>query len=246
MVPYLLQLADNALILGHRLSEWCGHAPELETDIALANLALDLTGQARSLYQHAAELEGEGRTEDDLAYLRDASAFRHVLLVEQPNQDFAYTIVRQFIFDHFQHLLYTELLRSKDDWLRDFAARVIKEVRYHLPFSTSWLVRLGDGTPLSHQKTEQALTDLWPFSKELFHASPADLEAAHLGIGPDLDWMARLFEDATGPDLISAGLTPPTTDWFPKGGKTGIHSEHLGPLLAEMQFLPRAYPGCSW
>ncbi len=246
MNHYLLQLADNALVLGHRLSEWCGHAPELETDIALANLALDLTGQARTLYQRVAELEACGRTEDDLAYLRDVREFRNVLLAEQPNRDFACTIIRQFLFDHFHGLLFKELLDSRDAWLRDFAARVVKEVRYHQSFSTAWVLRLGDGTPLSHQKMEAALADLWPFHQEFFLPSPADAEAARLGIGPDLDALAPRFEAATRATLQEAGLPPPPSDWLPVGGKTGKHTEHLGLLLAEMQFLQRAYPGCEW
>lgn len=243
---YLLQLGDNALILGHRLGEWCGHAPELEIDMALTNLALDLTGQARAIYQQAAALEGQGRTEDDLAYLRDAWEFRNVLLVEQPNGDFAHTIVRQCLFDCFNFLLHDALRGSRDEWMAAFATKSLKEIAYHQRFSTEWMLRLGDGTETSHLKMQAALDDLWAYAGELVSPTKVDMEMLGKDIGPDLDRIRPLYFEKLQETISSATLRQPTADWVQLGGKEGKHSEHLGHLLAEMQFMQRAYPGLEW
>lgn len=263
---YVLQLADNALILGHRLSEWCGHGPVLEQDIALANTALDHLGQARSLYQHAADLfnalpEGEKATvfsspllqqvsgpvdEDDLAYLRDGWDFRNALLCEQPNGDWAHTVVRSFFYDSFQYLLYTQLLKSGDATLAAIAEKSLKEVTYHRRWSAEWVVRLGDGTEESHARVQAALDTLWSYSGELFMPVAAEKAAVEAGIGTDVAalrddwtaWVSRVLEEAT--------LKMPTQKWMQQGGKDGRHSEHLGYILAELQFMQRAYPGMEW
>ncbi len=246
MNQYLFQLADNALILGHRLGEWCGHAPEMELDIALTNIALDLTGQARSLYQRVAELEGLGKTEDDYAYLRDAWEFRNALLVEQPNGDFAHTIVRQFIFDSYNYYLHQALIQSKDEWLAGFAAKSLKEITYHLRFSSEWMMRLGDGTEISHAKMIAAIEDLWSYSGELLTPIEAEKSPAADGIAVDLSKIKPQVEAKMAEVLAASNLTAPTGVWMQTGGKEGRHSEHLGFILAEMQFLQRAYPGLEW
>ncbi len=246
LFKYLLQLGDNALVLGHRLGEWCGHAPELEIDMALTNIALDLTGQARNLFQRAAEIEGKGRTEDDIAYLRDAWDFRNVLLVEQPNEDFAFTIVRQFFFDTFNYYTHQELTKSKDEWLAGFAAKSLKEITYHLRFSSEWMLRLGDGTEVSHQKLQTALDELWMYHGELVQPNEVDLELAKSGVGVDLEKIKPLFNEKIEEVLSKATLNIPTDTWMQSGGKDGKHSEHLGYILADMQFLQRAYPGVEW
>ncbi len=243
---YLLQLGDNALILGHRLGEWCGHAPEMEIDMALTNIALDLTGQARNLYQQAALIEGLGKTEDDIAYLRDAWDFRNVLLVEQPNDDFAYTVVRQFFFDAFNYYLHRELTKSNDAWLAGFAEKSLKEITYHLRFSSEWMLRLGDGTETSHQKLQTALDELWMFSGELTAPNATDTAMANDGIAPDLSMIKPLFDEKIKEVVTNATLKMPSGSWMQGGGKEGRHSEHLGYILADMQFLQRAYPGQEW
>jgi ring-1,2-phenylacetyl-CoA epoxidase subunit PaaC len=243
---YLLQLGDSALILGHRLGEWCGHAPEMEIDIALTNIALDLTGQARALYQRAAELDGRGKTEDDLAYLRDVAEFRNVLLVEQPNGDFAHTIARQFFFDAFNYFFHEELTRSSDDWLSGFAVKSLKEITYHLRYSSEWVLRLGDGTAISHEKMQTALDDLWYWTGEL--TTPPDLERqmATDGTSADVQKIKSRVDDRVKDVVSRATLQLPTGTWMQSGGKAGRHTEHLGFILAEMQFLQRAYPGNEW
>ncbi|HMX40736.1 MAG TPA: phenylacetate-CoA oxygenase subunit PaaC [Saprospiraceae bacterium] len=246
LYDYLLQLGDNTLILSQRLSEWCGHGPVLEQDIALTNIALDLLGQTRLLFTYAAEIEGKGRDEDDIAYLRDAHQFRNVLLVEQPNQDWAHTMMRQFLFDAFQHHHYQSLLQSRDERLAAIAEKALKEVTYHLRYSSEWVVRLGDGTELSRQKMQAALDALWPYTGELAMPSAADQAAFEAGIGPNVAalqplWMAKV-EDI----LAEATLQKPSAEWMQRGGKQGLHTEHLGYILAEMQFLQRAYPGNEW
>jgi ring-1,2-phenylacetyl-CoA epoxidase subunit PaaC len=243
---YLLQLGDNALVLGHRLSEWCGHAPEMEIDMAMANIALDLTGQARNLYQRAAEIEGLGKTEDDIAFLRDAWDFHNVLLVEQPNGDFANTIVRQFFFDAFNYFFHKELTGCGDEWLAGFAAKSLKEITYHLRFSSEWILRLGDGTPVSHQKVQAALDDLWMYTGELTSPTETDLAMATSGVGVDLHKIKPLFDLKVREVISEATLALPATSWMQSGGKEGRHSEHLGYILADMQFLQRAYPGLEW
>ena len=243
---YTLQLGDNALILSQRLSEWCGHGPVLEQDIALTNIALDLLGQARMLLSYAAELEGRGRSEDDIAYFRDAHQYHNVLLVERPHHDWAHTIVRQFFFDTFQYHNYRALLHSRDERLAAIAEKSLKEVTYHLRYSSEWVVRLGDGTEISHQKMQDALDDLWPFSGELTTPSAADQAAQEAGIGPNLLDIKPLWEAKVDEILAEATLTKPANAWMQSGGKQGRHTEHLGFILAEMQHLQRMYPGNEW
>lgn len=245
-LDYILRIADNALILGQRLSEWCGHGPVLEQDIAITNIALDLVGQARSYYQYAAILDDTGKTEDDFAYLRDVLAFRNILLVEQPNQDFAYTIVRQFLFDAFHYHFLQELLISKDDQLAAIAEKAIKEVTYHLRYSSEWMIRLGDGTAVSHQKMQTALDDLWMYSNEALIPDELDRKMAANGLGVDLIKIQPLVQAKISNIIKESTLEIPKNSWMQSGGKKGQHSEHLGYILAEMQFLQRTYPGQEW
>jgi ring-1,2-phenylacetyl-CoA epoxidase subunit PaaC len=245
-LSYALRLGDTSLILGQRLGEWVGHAPALEEDLGLANICLDLIGQARLLLSYAAELEGRGRSEDELAFLRDAAEFRNVSLVEQPNGDFGRTLVRQLLVSAFQLELYTRLESSTDASLAQIAAKAVKETRYHFRYSASWVVRLGDGTSESRARVQTALDELWPFTAELFASDSIDESVAAAGIAPraaDLQagWLARV--DAV---LAEATLARPRDSSFPWHGKSGVHTEHLGYLLAEMQFLQRAYPGAQW
>jgi len=244
---YIIQLADNSLILGHRLSEWCGHGPILEQDMAITNIALDLIGQARSLYQYAAEVEGEGKTEDDLAYLRDAWKFKNVLLVEQPNTDFAYTIVRQFFFDVYNFQNYSALAKSKDVRLAAIAEKSLKEITYHQRYSSEWMIRLGDGTKVSQEKMQKAVNDIWSYTGELMIPTTADVAMLEAGIGSDLTKIKAAWESKVSEILKMATLEQPAADlWMQKGGKEGSHTEHLGFILAEMQYLQRAYPGAEW
>lgn len=244
---YLLRLADNAMVLSQRLSEWCGKGPALEEDMALTNVALDLIGQARFWYTYAGELEGKGRDEDQLAYLRDAGGFRNLLLVEQPNGTYADTLARQFYFDAWHFLLLRELAASGDERIAGIAGKSIKEVAYHVRRSGDLVVRLGDGTEQSHRMMQDALNDLWMYTGEMFKPDAVDEAMAAQAIGPDLaalrePWLkhvAEVFEEATL-------KLPPVDAWMQKGGKQGTHTEHLGYLLAEMQFLQRAYPGAAW
>ena len=246
LFDYTLRIADNALILGHRLSELCGHGPILEQYIAVTNIALDLIGQARSLYEYAAKVQNEGKTEDDVAYLRDVFDFKNVLLVEQPNGDFAHTIVRQFFFSAFQLPFYQELLASKDDILRGVAEKAVKEVAYHLRWSSEWMIRLGDGTDESHERMQTALDNLWPYSGENLIADELDNWAFTEGVGVDLNAIKSTFDTTINAVLSEATLTKPTNNYMQKGGKQGRHTEHLGYILAEMQFMQRAYPNSVW
>jgi ring-1,2-phenylacetyl-CoA epoxidase subunit PaaC len=244
---YLLRLGDNALILGHRLSEWCGHGPILEQDIAITNIALDQVGQARSLLQYAGEIEGKGRSEDELAYKRDVMGYRNVLLVEQPNEDFAYTIVRQFLFDNFNFLLYQRLCQSKDEHLRAIAEKSIKEITYHLRYSSEWMIRLGDGTEESHEKMQTALDDLIIYSGELTKPDAVDTMMHETGIAPDLGALQTVYQQKLKDILAAATLQLPEVKYMQSGGKDGsMHTEHLGYILAELQFVQRAYPNMEW
>lgn len=246
LVDYILQIGDNSLILGQRLSECCGHAAELELDIALTNIALDLMGQTRNLYQYAGELEGKGRTEDNLAFLRDVRDFRNVLLVEQPNEDFAYIIVRQFFFDVFNFLFYRELQNSNDRRLADIAVKSLKEINYHIKFSSEWVIRLGDGTTTSHDKMQKAVDDLWDYAGELLTENEVDIQMAKEGIGVDLTTIKDAYYGKIAEIFEAATLKIPTYEPFQKGGKNGRHSEYLGHILAEMQWMQRAYPNMEW
>jgi ring-1,2-phenylacetyl-CoA epoxidase subunit PaaC len=243
---YVLRLGDLALVLGQRLGEWVGHAPVLEEDLGVANIALDLMGQARLLLAYAGEIEGRGRSEDDLAFFRQQSEFLNPTLVEQPNGDFGETIVRQVLIDAFQLELYERLTHSNDARIAAIAAKAVKETRYHFRYSSSWLVRLGDGTEESHARVGRSLERLWPYTVELFEEDALDREMAERGIAPRLSevraaWQAHIDEVLTEATLPRPKDRPHS--WF---GKRGEHSEHLGYILAEMQYLPRSFPGASW
>jgi ring-1,2-phenylacetyl-CoA epoxidase subunit PaaC len=246
LFDYLLRLADSCLILSQRLGEWCGRGPVLEEDLALTNIALDLNGQAQLWLGYAAELEGKGRTEDHLAFFRDAHEFRNLLLVEQPNGNFAATIARQFYFDAWHALLLTELLRSHDRRIREISEKALKEVHYHLRRSTGWVVRLGDGTEESHSRMQCAADELWQFTGELFEPDAIDDVIVAEKFGPDLRALRAPWIDRMKSTFAEATLTLPRSDWMQSGGKRGIHTEGLGYLLAEMQFLQRAYPNAQW
>lgn len=246
LLDYILRLGDNNLILGQRLAEWCGHAPELEIDIALTNIALDLMGQTRNLFQYAAELQGEGKTEDDLAYHRDDREFRNVLLVEQPHDDFAYTIVRQFFFDVYNYLFYRELENSKDERLAEIATKSIKEINYHIRFSSEWVIRLGDGTEESKARMQEAVNHLWDYAGEMTKMNAVDEIMLAEGIGVDLNKIKPLYFSKVHEILTEATLDVPDYEPFQEGGKEGLHSEHLGHMLAELQFVQRAYLGMEW
>jgi ring-1,2-phenylacetyl-CoA epoxidase subunit PaaC len=243
---YLLRLADTSLVLGQRLGEWVGHSPALEEDLGLANLSLDLIGQARLLLSYACELEGRGRTEDDFAMSRDQTDFLNFALVEQPNGDFGRTIVRQVLLDAFQLELYEALQSSKDARLAEVAAKSLKETRYHFRYSASWLVRLGDGTEESHRRVQESLNDLWRFTQEFFAADELDDEMARAGVAPSLADLAPRWSARIDEVLREATLKRPADVRYTWHGKRGDHTEHLGYLLAEMQFLHRAYPGATW
>jgi ring-1,2-phenylacetyl-CoA epoxidase subunit PaaC len=245
-VRYVLRLADTSLILGQRLGEWVGHAPQLEEDLGLANLALDLIGQARLLLSYAGELEGAGRDEDALAFLREAPQFMNLALVEQPNGDFGHTIVRQWLTDSWQLALYEALVGSSDARLAAIAAKAVKETRYHYRFSRGWLVRLGDGTEESRARVQRSLDELWRFTHELFSADDTDAFLLAQGIAPDLAALAGPWSERIGADLEAATLSRPADAPYPWQGKRGAHTEHLSHLLAEMQQLPRAHPGVTW
>lgn len=246
LLEYVLRIADNALILGHRVSEWCGHGPNLETDIGLTNIALDLVGHARTLLQYAAEVEGKGRTEDDLAFLRDIREFKNVLLVEQANGNFAETVARQFLFDSFNYHFYAALCKSADTQLVAIAEKAVKELNYHYRYSAEWVIRLGDGTEESHQKMQTAINDLWSYTGELFAADEVDNLMQEIGVGVDLELIKVLWEERVHAVLKEATLECPIDGWIQKGGKQGFHSEQMGLILAEMQWMQRAYPNMKW
>lgn len=246
LIKYIYGIADNSLILGQRLGELCGHGPSLETDIAMTNISLDLFGQVRSYYQYAAKLQGGEASEDTIAFLRKEREYKNVLLVEQPNRDFAYSIARQFLFDVYHLLLLSELQNSKDEMLAAIAIKSIKEVSYHTRFSSDWIKRLGDGTEESHNKIQTALNDLWEFTDELFHTTDADKAMIAEGIGVDVTLLKEPFLKKIKDVLEEATLQTPDIKYFQKGGKQGIHSEHMGFLLAQMQYMQLAYPNMNW
>lgn len=243
---YLLRLADDRLILGHRNSEWCGHGPILEEDIALANIALDLIGEATLLYKLAAEAEGKGRTDDALAYFRDAIDFRNVLLVELPKGDFAFTIVRQCLFSVFASLQMEALQTSNNAELAGVAAKALKESRYHVRHAARWVVTLGDGTDESHARAQRAVDDLWRYTGELFLSNDVDQAAARDGFGVDPSTLEHAWRAQVDDVLKRATLTTPDVAYMQRGGRQGRHTEHLGHLLSEMQILARSHPGASW
>ena len=245
-LEFVLRLADNCLILSQRLGEWCGHGPELEEDMALTNIALDLTGQAQNWLEYASELEGEQRTPDMLAFLRDAGEFRNCLLLEQPNHDFAYTMARQFYFDTWHSLVLTDLSDSRDERVREISEKSLKEVRYHLRHSSGWVIRLGDGTDESNRRVQKAIDDLWCYTGELYTPDAVDDTICAERVGPELGRIRTDWLTAVQAVLNEATLHVPESGWMQAGGKQGVHTEALGYLLAEMQFLQRAYPQAQW
>lgn len=246
LLTYTLRIGDNALILGQRLAEWCGHGPVLEQDIALSNIALDQLGQARMLMQYAAELEGAGRSEDDIAFLRDGHEYHNLLLLELENGDWGKTITRQFLFDTYNYYFFTALLQSADENLRSVAQKAIKEVSYHAQWSAEWLIRLGDGTEESHRRVQESLDDLWPWTGEMFAMDEVDQQMLEAGIGVDLALIKSKWDQKVDQILELATLQKPESGWMQSGGKQGEHTEYLGFILAEMQHLPRMYPGVNW
>ena len=243
---YVLRLGDLSLVLGQRLGEWVGHSPALEEDLGLANIALDLIGQARLLLAYAGEIESRGRDEDKLAFLREQGAYFNAILAEQPNGDFGQTIVRQVLIDAFQLELYERMTSSRDERLAAIAAKSAKEVRYHLRYSSDWLVRLGDGTAQSHMRAQSALDLLWPYTVELFAADDLDRLMAESGIGPELSEVRAVWSARIDAILKEATLQRPADRPHAWHGKRGQHSEHLGYILAEMQYLQRTYPDARW
>jgi len=243
---YLLRLGDDRLVLGHRLSEWCGHAPILEEDIALANIALDLIGQANLLLGLAARIERKGRDADALAYLRDAIDYRNALLVEMPKGDFAVTIVRQLLYSVFALLQAEALQRSTDADVAGIAAKAVKELRYHVRHSADWVLKLGGGTTESRARAQRAVDDLWPYTGELFLADDVDRAVAQTGIGVDPSPLESSWQSTVRDVLGRAGLTIPDSAYMQRGGRQGRHTEHLGHMLAEMQIVARSHPGASW
>jgi ring-1,2-phenylacetyl-CoA epoxidase subunit PaaC len=246
LLNLVLRRADDALILGHRLSEWCGHAPMVEEDIALANIALDLVGQARSLYDYAAQVDGSGLTEDHFAYRREQHQYRNCLLVEQPNGDFAATIVRQVLFSAFMDLSWREMMSSRDEMLAAIAAKAEKETAYHLRHSAEWLIRLGDGTEESNARAQAALDELWTYTGELFEADETERNVVQAGIAPDAGKLQADWQTRIEPILREATLNIPNAPFMQTGGRSGRHSEHLGYILADLQFLQRAHPEAVW
>ena len=246
LFEYLLRLGDDKLILGHRLSEWCGHAPVLEEDIALANIALDCVGQASAFLTLAAEVENKGRNEDDLAYLRNETQFRNLLLLEQPNKDFARTITRQFFYSSFGIYFFQDLAKSKFEPLAGISSKAVKEISYHLRHCKEWMLRLGDGTEESHDKTQEAVNDLWRFTNEMFFKNRIDELLIQENILPDTNSLSQTWRKHVEEILTKATLQIPPNENMQTGGRQGIHTEHLGHLLAEMQIIARSYPNAKW
>ncbi|SDR66084.1 ring-1,2-phenylacetyl-CoA epoxidase subunit PaaC [Formosa sp. Hel1_31_208] len=243
---YILGIADNSLILGQRLGEITGHGPSLETDIACTNISLDLFGQVRSYFQYAGKIAGDGRSEDDIAMLRKERDYKNVLLVEQPNTNFAFTIGRQFLFDVYHLAFLGELQKSTDLTLSAIANKCIKEVSYHERFSSDWIKRLGDGTEESNAKMQEAINDLWRYTDELFHQTDADKAMVAEGIGVDVTTLKDAYYTRLNEVLGEATLEVPQLKYFQKGGKNGIHTEYMGYILAELQYMQRAYPNMEW
>ena len=246
LLEYTLRLADSSIVLGHRLSQWCGHGPILEEDIAITNIALDFVGLGTNLLNYAAELEGKDRTADDLAFLRNERDYKNLLITEQPNGDYAYTIARQFFYDVFTYYLFAELKNSKDAQISAISEKAIKEVTYHLRHSGEWMLRLGDGTEESHSRMQKAVNELWVFVGEFFDADEVDTIMCNEGIAPDLASIKTKWEKHVKEVLSEATIECPTGTYFQKGSRTGQHSEHLGFMLAEMQNLQRSYPEAKW
>jgi ring-1,2-phenylacetyl-CoA epoxidase subunit PaaC len=246
LFEYLLRLGDSAIVLGHRLSQWCGHGPILEEDIALTNIALDFVGLGTGLLGYASQIENKGRTEDTLAYFRNEREFKNVLLAEQPNGDFANTMVRQFFYDVYTYFLYSELKNSKDAQLAAIAEKALKEINYHLRHSREWMLRLGDGTDESHSRMQNAVNDLWMYTGDMFDADATDEFLFKESIAPDLKEIKQKWELYTKETLSEATLQIPSDNFMQRGSREGKHTEHLGYMLAEMQSVARAFPDTSW
>ena len=246
LAQFLLHIGDSQLILSHRLSEWCGHAPELELDIAVANIGLDLLGQARNALTLAGELEGLGRDEDQLAYFRGEREYFHLLLCEQPNGDFAQTIVRQWLMDHYHALLLDALTGSQHKAVAAFATKSLKEVKYHIRFSTAWMERLSLGSEEAHQKMQQGLDNLWRYTQELFALTDAEKQLVAEGVIPDVEALKATWSSNVEAELNRFELTIPALGAYRSGAKQGMHTEHLGFILAELQYIQRSYPNMTW
>ncbi len=249
LVDYTLYLADSSLIMGHRLSEWTGHGPMIEQDIAITNIALDLIGQSRNFYQYAAEIisnQGEKKTtEDDLAYLRDAPEFKNLLITELPNGDWAKTICKVFFFSTWQFYFYQKLIYAEDKQLAAIAEKSLKEVTYHVKWSGDWIIRLGDGTEESKKRIEKAIEDLWPYTGEMFVMATFETHLKN-SVSIDVSSIKNDWQEKVASVFKEATLSVPAESWMQSGGKNGVHTEHLGYILAEMQFMQRAYPGLEW
>ena len=243
---YSTALGDDSLVLGHRLSEWCRNGPFLEEDLALTNVSLDFIGRARMFYSYAAGLDNDGRSEDDIAYLRDCREYRNLLINELPNGDFAFTMARQLIIDVYDMGFFTRLALSEDSTLAAIAAKAVKESRYHLRRSEDWVKRLGDGTEESHERVQHSIDNLWRYTGEMFAADEVDTIMEKVYAGPNLESIHKRWQDGIEAILINATLTRPEDGWMDAGGKAGRHSEHLGYMIAEMQYLQRTHPGASW
>jgi ring-1,2-phenylacetyl-CoA epoxidase subunit PaaC len=246
LFEYCLRLGDTPLILGQRLGEWCGHGPILEEDIALTNISLDLFGQARAFLIYAGEVEGKGRGEDDLAFLRDEREFRNLLIAEQPNGDYAQTILRQFLVSTYQYFLYDELSHSKDATVAGIAAKSLKEITYHFRHSSQWVIRMGDGTEESHSRLLAAVDELWMFTGDMFLMDETDKQLLKQGIAADLEKIRSLWDKKIKEVFVDATLSVPENVFMIQGSREGKHTENLGHILAEMQALVRAYPGAQW
>ncbi|MFK7924107.1 MAG: 1,2-phenylacetyl-CoA epoxidase subunit PaaC [Bacteroidia bacterium] len=246
LYQYILSLGDNSMILGHRLSELCGHGPSLETDIALTNISLDLFGQVRNYFQYAAELKGEEVSEDQIAFLRYPHEYSNTLLVEQPNKDFAYVIARQFLFDAFHKPFLEGLCASKDETLAAIATKSLKESQYHLRFSSEWTKRLGAGTAESHERMQNAINYLWPYLGELFTVGELETEMEGYGIAPDMETVKAACLQMLEETFAEANIQTPDSKWTQSGGKKGVHTEHLGFILADLQYMQRTYPNMNW
>lgn len=246
LFEYLLRVGDDSLILGQRLAEWCGHGPILEEDIALTNISLDLIGQTTALLKYAGEVEGKGQSEDDLAFLRFDKDYRNLLLVERPNGDFGVTIMRQFLFDAYRKPLFERLVNSSDEMIAAIAAKSLKETKYHLKHSSEWVIRLGDGTEESHERIQTALDELWKYAAEIFYEDEVEATLKAQGVLPDMDTLKAEWEATVQAVLEEATLKIPDNGWEQEGGRKGLHTEHLGYILAEMQYMQRAYPNMEW
>lgn len=246
LFEYTVRIGDTSLILSQRLGEWCGHGPILEEDIALTNIALDMLGQARAFLSYAGQVEGKGRTDDDLAYFRGEREFKNFLLAEQPNGDFGQTILRQFFISTFQSNFFEHLMKSKDAMLAGLAEKSVKEVNYHLRHSSEWVKRLGDGTPESRKRMTDAIEALWIYTGDMFEMDETDKSLLREGIGVDLAEVKQLWDKQVKNVFDQSTLSIPESSFMISGSRQGKHTEHLGHLLAEMQSLPRAFPGAAW